>query len=69
VAGLLHILGKIEGGLDYDALLASTRPMAISADFVVQVPTIDVLSRMKEGSGSPQHQAQLAMLKSVRKRS
>jgi hypothetical protein len=67
-AGPLDVLGEIEGGLDYDALLASARPVAISANVVVQVPTLDALIRIKEGSDNPKDQLQLALLKTVKER-
>ena len=68
-AGPLDVLGEIEGGLDYDALLANSKQVSIGPEMTVQVPTVDVLIRLKEGSSNPKDQLQLELLKTVRERS
>jgi hypothetical protein len=67
-AGPLDVLGEIEGGLDYNALLASSRPVSIGSEITVQVPTVDVLIRLKEGSSNPKDQLQLGLLRTVQER-
>jgi hypothetical protein len=67
-AGPLDVLGEIEGGLDYNALLASSRPVSIGSEMIVQVPTVEVLIRLKEGSSNPKDQLQLGLLRTVQER-
>lgn len=67
-AGPLDVLGEIEGGLDYGSLLASSRPVSIGPEISVQVPTVDVLIRLKEGSTNPKHQLKLQLLRTVQER-
>ena len=67
-AGPLDVLGTIEAGLDYEALLASSKPLSIGPEITVRVPTLDVLIRLKEGSSNPKDQLQLGLLRTVQER-
>jgi hypothetical protein len=63
--GFLDVLGAIEEGLDYDALLSNTVRFELAPGSSVNALSIETLARLKEGSTDPKHQQQLAMLKNV----
>jgi hypothetical protein len=67
-AGPLDVLGAIECGLDYESLVSRSKPVSIGPHIVVQVPTIEVLIRLKEGSSNPKDQLQLGLLRTVQER-
>jgi hypothetical protein len=66
--GPLDLLGEIEEGLDYDALLACSEELSLGPGVTIRFPSVDVLIRVKERSSAPKDQLQLLLLRAVRKR-
>jgi hypothetical protein len=63
--GPLDLLGAIEGGRDYDALLPYTKVLDVTLKSGVRVLTLPMLLSLKEASSEPKDQSQATILRRV----
>ena len=65
IYGPIDLLGAIEGGRNYDALLPYSKALDLGLNAPVQVLTLAMLLSLKEASSEPKDQNQAAILRRV----